>query len=106
MTDLKLWIVIAALGVGSFLLRFSFLGLIGNRPMPEWLLRHLRYTGVAFLPALVGPLVIWSDGPASAIDWAQIIAGLVTVATGWWSGNVLVAILAGISALALAGWVF
>ena len=41
-------------GIGTFLVRFSFLGLIGNRDLPPWLLRHLRYTPVAVFPALVG----------------------------------------------------
>ena len=48
-----LWTVIIGLGIGSFSLRFMFTGLIGDRNMPEWLLRHLRYTAVAILPGLV-----------------------------------------------------
>ena len=48
-----LWFVIIALGLGSFGLRFVFTGLVGDREMPAWLLRHLRYTAVAILPALV-----------------------------------------------------
>ena len=54
-----LWFVIIALGIGSFGLRFVFTGLVGDREMPAWLLRHLRYTAVAILPALVAPQVIW-----------------------------------------------
>jgi len=53
-----LWVVILLLAIGSFALRFAFIGLIGNRPLPDWVLRHLRYTAVAFLPGLVAPLVI------------------------------------------------
>ena len=30
----ELWIVIAGLGVGSFVLRYVFLGLIGDAPLP------------------------------------------------------------------------
>ena len=56
-----LWIVIIGLGIGSYALRFTFIGLVGNRPMPAWLLRHLRYTAVAILPALVAPKVVWPD---------------------------------------------
>ena len=54
-----LWTVIISLGLGSFALRFVFLGVVGNRPLPDWLLRHLRYTAVAVLPALIAPLVLW-----------------------------------------------
>jgi uncharacterized membrane protein len=59
-SDAQIWIIIVLLGVGTFLIRFSFLGLIGNRELPEWVLRHLRYTAVAILPAMVAPL---SSGP-------------------------------------------
>ena len=38
-----LWLVIAGLAFGSWLLRFSFLGIIGNKELPEWVKRHLRY---------------------------------------------------------------
>ena len=31
-----IWTVIALLGLGTLLLRFSFLGLIGQRPLPDW----------------------------------------------------------------------
>ena len=37
-----LWVVIIGLGLGSFFLRFVFTGLVGNKQMPAWLLRHLR----------------------------------------------------------------
>ena len=51
--DAEIWVVIAGLAAGSYLLRFVFIGLIGDRPLPEWLLRHLRYTAVGIIPALV-----------------------------------------------------
>lgn len=102
MNQNDIWIVIAALAIGSYLLRFSFLGLIGNREMPAWLLRHLRYTAVAFLPAVVAPLVVWS-GPTSQLDVPQIIAGLATLVAGYLSRNTFVAILAGI--LTLTGFI-
>ena len=37
-----LWIVIIAMAIGSFGLRFLFLGLVGDRALPPWVLRHLR----------------------------------------------------------------
>jgi branched-subunit amino acid transport protein len=89
------WIVILALGAGSFLLRFSFLGLIGGRPMPEWLLRHLRYTAVAVLPGLVAPLVLWPAATGGMPDVARILAACTTLAVGYWRRNVIWAMLAG-----------
>lgn len=95
----SIWIVIAGLAVGSFALRFVFLGLIGNRPLPEWLLRHLRYTAVGILPALVTPLVIWPQATGGAPDAPRMAAAAVTLAVGWWTRNVIAAIAAGVAVL-------
>lgn len=93
------WFVIFAMAIGSFLIRFSFLGLIGDRPMPEWVLRHLRYTPVAVLPGLVAPLVLWPDATGGSPDPARLGAALVTLAVGYFSKNVLAAILSGAATL-------
>lgn len=90
-----LWIVIAALAVGSFALRFAFLGIVGNRQMPEWLLRHLRYTAVAVLPALVAPLVAWPAATGGEPDPARLGATFVTLAAGILTRNVFAGIAAG-----------
>ena len=93
--DVTTWVIIVAMGAGSFLLRFTFLGLVGDRPLPEWLLRHLRYTAVAILPALVAPLVVWPQATAGAFDLPRTAAALATIAAGLWTGNMIAAIAAG-----------
>lgn len=95
-----LWLVIAVLGLGSFLLRFSFLGLVGNRPLPPWLLRHLRYTAVAILPALVTPIVVFSNEAGTGPEPVRLAAGIVTLTLGIWTKNVFMAIGAGAVVLA------
>jgi branched-subunit amino acid transport protein len=103
-----IWTVIVLLGVGTFLIRFSFLGVIGKRPMPEWVLRHLRYTAVAVLPGLVAPLVIWPQATGGQPDAARMLAALATLAVGLWLRSVLGAMAAGAfvlyAVLALTGW--
>lgn len=94
-----IWTVIAVLGIGTFAIRFSFLGLIGSRPLPEWVLRHLRYTAVAVLPGLVAPLVLWPAATGGSPDAARLLAAIVTVAIGLWTRNVLAAIGAGAATL-------
>ena len=91
----EIWFVIVALGIGSFLLRFLFLGFIGDRPMPPWLLRHLRYTAVAILPGLVAPLVLWPPATDGQLDPARLSAAIVTLAVGYWRKNILMAVAAG-----------
>jgi branched-subunit amino acid transport protein len=100
------WAVIATLGAGSFLIRWSFLGLIGDRRLPPWLLRHLRYTAVAVMPALVAPLVAFPAATGGAADPARLVAAAATLAVGWSTGNVLAAIVAGGGTLYALLWLF
>ncbi|SFA99893.1 Branched-chain amino acid transport protein [Poseidonocella pacifica] len=92
---LDLWIVIVGLGLGSFLLRFAFLGLVGGRELPAWLSRHLRYTAVAVLPALIAPLILWPGATDGQIDPARLSASAVTIGVGLWTKNVLLSIACG-----------
>ena len=90
-----LWIVIIGLGLGSFFLRFVFTGLVGERAMPPWLLRHLRYTAVAVLPALVAPQVLWPNATGGDPDPARMTAAAATLLVGLITKNVIAAMLAG-----------
>lgn len=95
LSDAQLWLVIVLLGAGTFLIRFSFLGIIGDRPMPRWVLRALRYTPVAVIPGLVAPLVLWPAATDGEPDPARLTAAAVTVAVGAITKNVLAAIIVG-----------
>jgi branched-subunit amino acid transport protein len=97
----EIWFIIAALGVGTFLIRFSFLGLIGDRRLPPWVLRHLRYTPVAVLPALIAPLVLWPEATGGQPDLPRIAAAAVTLGLGMLSKNVILSIAGGAGTLYL-----
>lgn len=103
-SDAAIWFIIAALGLGTFLIRFSFLGLIGDRPLPEWVLRHLRYTAVAVIPGLVAPLVLWPAATGGIPDPARLAAAAAALAVGALMRNTIAAIVAGLVALYLVGW--
>ncbi|PTX57470.1 branched-subunit amino acid transport protein [Litoreibacter ponti] len=94
-SDATIWWIIVALGIGTFLIRFSFLGLIGSRPMPPWVLRHLRYTSVAILPGLVAPLVIFPQVTDGQLDPPRLLAAAVTVGVGYWTKGVVRAMVCG-----------
>lgn len=100
-SDLTIWLVILALGVGTFLLRWSFLGAIGNRELPGWAARALRYTAVAVLPALVAPLVAWPAATGGQPDPARLTAAGVTLLVGVWTRDLLAAVVAGMATLFL-----
>lgn len=94
-SDVQIWGIIAVLAVGTFLIRWSFLGVMGNRPLPLWAQRLLRYTAVAVLPALVAPLVAWPAATGGRPEPARIAAAAVTVLVGLATRNTLAAILGG-----------
>ncbi|MDG1432212.1 MAG: AzlD domain-containing protein [Paracoccaceae bacterium] len=93
--SVSLWIVIIGLGIGSFSLRFVFLGLIGDRPIPEWILRHLRYTAVAIIPALVAPLVMMPTATDGEFDIPRFLAAAVALLVGYFTKNVIWSMVAG-----------
>lgn len=101
MSDFSIWATIAGLGIGTFLIRFSFLGLLGGRKLPDWLLRHLRYVPVAVLPALVAPLVVWPAATGGMLDPARTVAALAALAIGAVFRSVLGAIFGGMAVLYL-----
>lgn len=104
MADALFWAVVPALGLGTFLIRFSFLGAIGSRPLPAWLQRGLRYTAVAILPGLVAPAVLWPPATDGQIDLPRLAAACVTLLVGLVTRNVLGAILAGGATLYALLW--
>jgi branched-subunit amino acid transport protein len=100
-TTSEIWLIIVLVGAGTFFLRYSFLGAIGNRPMPDWVLRVLRYTPVAVLPALAAPLVLWPAATEGQTDPARLAAAIATVVVGVITRSALAAILAGAAMLSL-----
>lgn len=94
-----MWIIIVGMAVGSFVLRFVFIGFVGNRPMPPWLLRHLRYTAVAILPALIAPLVVWPAATGGQPDLPRTSAAAVALVVGVLTKNVIAAIFSGAATL-------
>ncbi|WP_394689392.1 AzlD domain-containing protein [Hoeflea sp.] len=94
------WLLTVLLGIGTFLIRFSFLGLLGGRNLPDWALRYLRYVGVAVFPALFVPLLVWPEATGGEPDPVRLIAALAALLAGLRFG-VIWAIVAGMGALYL-----
>lgn len=99
--DYDIWLIIGALGLGTWLIRFSFIGLIGDREMPAWVLRHLRYTPVAVMPGLIAPLILWPEAAHGQTDPARLAAALVALAVGYWRKSVIWSVTGGMATLYL-----
>ena len=94
------WTLTALLGLGTFLIRFSFLGLFGGRQLPDWALLHLKYVGAAVFPALITPLLLWPEATGGQADPIRLIAAAAAFAAGMKLG-VVWAIVAGMGTLYL-----
>jgi branched-subunit amino acid transport protein len=100
------WIVTVGLGLGTYAIRFSFLGMLGNRPLPGWMVRCLRYTAVAILPALVAPAVLWPAATEGQPDPARLLAAAATILAGFLTRSMMAAIAAGGASLFAGLWLF
>lgn len=98
----EIWLIIALMGIGTYLIRFSFLGLIGDRAMHPFVLRLLRFTPVAVLPGMVAPLALWPAATDGNPDPVRLVATLVTLIVGVWRKNVIWAVFAGAATLYVA----
>lgn len=98
--DRTFWLLTIGLGIGTYLIRFSFLGLLGGRTLPDWALIHLKYVGVAIFPAMITPLVLWPAATDGQFDLARLIAAMAAFAIGM-RFSVLGAIIAGMGSLYL-----
>lgn len=98
-TTAQIWTIIIGLGLGSYLLRLSFLGLIGGRDLPEWVLRHLRYTAVAIMPGMITPLILFPQATGGTLDPVRLGAALATVVLSFWTKNATLTIFGGAAVL-------
>ena len=98
------WLLIAAAGLGTFLLRLSFLALVHGE-VPPLMQRILRLVPAAVLAAIVLPAL----APATAAEvstptgWIRPAAAVVAVIVAVRSGSMLATLVAGMVALWLLG---
>ncbi len=93
--------IIFSIGIGTYLLRLSFIGILGNRTMPTWAMVPLRFVAPAVLAALVAPAVLLNDG---AVDLSpatnpRALAALIALLIAWKTKNVIAVIVAGMAAV-------
>jgi len=103
-TDGQIWLLIAGMGIGTYLIRLSFLGLIGDRELHPFVLRCLRYVPVAVLPGLVAPLVVWPAATEGQPDLARMLAAAAALMIGAATRSMIAAILGGMAVLYLGLW--
>lgn len=100
-TPSTVWTAIAVIGVGTYLIRLSFLYLFEYlETVPDGLERALRFVPAAVLAALVLPAVVLVDGtPTVSLDNHRLIAAGLAAAVAWRTENILATIAVGLAAL-------
>ena len=98
-SQLTVWFVILALAVATYLIRFSFLGLLDGEKMPGWMERHLKFVGVAVMPGIAAPAVFWPEATGGEPDLARLLAATVALLVGIWRRSLLSSVAGGLVTL-------
>lgn len=95
------WTLVAALGVGVYALRLSFIQLYGIvEGFPPRLERALTFVPAAVLAALITPALFPLDGSLGGVVLnARALAGAVALATAWRTGSMIATIGVGMGVL-------
>jgi branched-subunit amino acid transport protein len=100
MSTQTFWLAILGAGAITFVLRLSFIALLGRIEVPSFLERALRYVPAAVLTAVVVPLLFYQDGALEvSIGNERLLAGLLAAVIAWRTRNVLLVLGGGIAAL-------
>jgi branched-subunit amino acid transport protein len=103
MSALDSWLVVLGLAIGTFLIRYSFIGLFANRDMPSWLTRWLQLTVPAIFATIVASGIAITGGQFGGWAlWPRYAAGFIAFLVAWRTqGNVLTTVICGMVALHL-----
>ncbi len=101
----QLWGVIILSGIITYSIRLSFILVFGQREIPLWLKRALRFVPPSVLTAIVFPELLINGGKFSlAYDNTRLIAGIVAILVAWRTKNAVLTIIVGMGVLWLMQW--
>lgn len=106
MSMIDSWLVVLGLGAGTFLIRYSFIGLFAKRDMPPWLERGLRLLVPAIFAAIVASgVAIVGNTVAGWEHWPRYVAAVLAFGVARRTqGNLLWTLLIGMAALHGLTW--
>jgi len=95
------WLAIIGLAVGTFAIRYSFIGLLAGRQLPPRFERALQLAVPAIFAALVVPLILFNSGEFNlGARWPHLVAAIITGVFAWWRrGGMLVPLIIGMASL-------
>jgi branched-subunit amino acid transport protein len=93
-----IWLTMLVAGALTYLIRLSFIGILGRWQPPAWARRALRFVPPAVLSAIVFPEVLVREGSFVFLN-PRLGAAVVAAVVAWWTKSAILAIVAGMGAL-------
>lgn len=101
---MRTWLIIAAMGLVTYALRFSMIALAGRVELPPLLKRGLRFVPPAVLSAIILPELLYPGGAFTlTLTNIRLLAGVLATLVAWRTRNVLLTIAAGMAAFWILG---
>ena len=106
LSALQSWSVVLGLALGTFLIRYSFIGLFADKDLPAWLENALKLMVPAIFASIVfsglvmvgGEVAGWTYWPRYAAASIGLVAAVLS------RGNMLITVLVGMAALHGLPW--
>jgi branched-subunit amino acid transport protein len=97
---------ITGMALVTIAVRYPVLALVGKIPLPDSILRALKYVPPAVLTAIIVPAMVFT--PDGSLDLrltnSYLVAGIVAAIIAWRSKNLLLTIILGMVTLWLLRW--
>lgn len=101
------WLAIIGLAIGTFAIRYSFIGLLAGKKLPPRFERALQLAVPAIFAALVVPLILFHDNQLNlTLRWPHAVSAIITGIYAWWRGGMLPSLLIGMASLHALLWLF
>jgi branched chain amino acid efflux pump len=102
---MNIWLTMLLAGLVTFIIRLSFIWIIGHSSIPPLLRRALRLVPPAVLTAIIFPELFMPSGQfALSFGNPRLLAGLLATLVAWRTRNALLTIVVGMLAVWLFQW--
>jgi branched-subunit amino acid transport protein len=104
---MRLWIIIAIAGIGTYGIRLSVLALVHHSVLPRAAREALRFVMPAVLAAIILPAVVYTRGAGHfdiSPDNERVLAAVLAAAIAWLTKSVWATIAVGMAALWVLQW--
>lgn len=97
---MSIWLTMVIAGAITYLIRLSFIGILGRWQPPPWVQRALRFVPPAVLAAIVFPEVLMREGSFAPLN-PRLAAAILAALVAWRTKSAVLSIAVGMGALLL-----